>query len=243
MPLQPSETLIVLEKVSLSYNERVVLHGIDFVVSQGDFVVITGPNGGGKTTFLHLLLGLLQPTWGKIFIAPNSLRKEIGFVPQRFPFDTKFPISVLEVVLMGALSKITWMGQTRKIDRLRAKELLKLLGLLSLQHRPFGSLSGGQIQRVLIARALLGNPKILLLDEPTANVDLPSGDTIKSLLKNLKNDLTIVHVTHNLDDIMNGAQRFFCINKTLTVYTPKDICSHFIQGLYHKSYLPNPPPK
>lgn len=233
--------IIIFDAVSFGYERRSILTDINVSICRGEYIGIFGPNGGGKTTFLHLLLGLLEPTSGKISIVPNSLQKEIGFVPQRFPFDTKFPISVLEVVLMGALSKITWTGQPRKQDRIRAKELLQFLGLLPLQHRPFGSLSGGQIQRVLIARALLGNPKILLLDEPTANVDLPSGDTIKSLLKELKNDLTIIHVTHNLDDIINGAQRFFCINKTLTVYTPKDICSHFIQGLYHKSYLSNPP--
>lgn len=234
---------IIFDEVSFGYERRSILTDINVHIYAGEYIGVFGPNGGGKTTFLHLLLGFLQPTSGNISIIPSSLHKQIGFVPQRFPFDIKFPISVLEVVLMGALSKITWMGQTRKGDWIRAKELLELLDLLPLQHRPFGSLSGGQIQRVLIARALLGSPKILLLDEPTANVDLPSGDNIKNLLTNLKNDLTIVHVTHNLDDIMNGAQRFFCINKTLTVYTPKDICSHFVQGLYHKSYLSNPPTK
>lgn len=238
-----NDPAIIFDEVSFGYERRSIVTDINVQIYTGEYIGVFGPNGGGKTTFLHLLLGFLQPISGRISIIPSSLKKEIGFVPQRFPFDIKFPISVLEVVLMGALSKITWMGQTKKQDLMRAKELLELLGLLPLQHRPFGSLSGGQIQRVLIARALLGNPKILLLDEPTANVDLPSGDTIKNLLTNLKNGLTIVHVTHNLDDIMNGAQRFFCINKTLTVYTPKDICSHFVQGLYHKSYLSNPPTK
>ena len=188
-----------------------------------------------------MLLGLLQPTSGKIDLFPNSLRQSIGFVPQRFPFDLKFPISVLEVVLMGALSKVNWMGRMRRRDRVHARELLDLLGLRSLEHRPFGSLSGGQIQRVLMARALLGNPRILLLDEPTANVDMPSGNTIKKLLSGLKDRLTIVHVTHNLDDIMNGAKRIFCINRTLTAYDPQDVCNHFIHGLYHESCLPNPP--
>lgn len=237
-----NQPVIIFDEVSFGYERRSILTDITVQIYAGEYIGVFGPNGGGKTTFLHLLLGLLQPIQGKIAIVPSSLRKRIGFVPQRFPFDTKFPISVLEVVLMGALSKITWMGQPRKRDQIRAKELLELLGLLPLQHRPFGSLSGGQVQRVLIARALLGSPKILLLDEPTANVDLPSGDTIKNLLTSLKNDLTIVHVTHNLDDIINGAQRFFCINKTLTSYTRDNICSHFMQGLYHKSYLPNPPP-
>lgn len=233
--------IVIFDKVFFGYERISILTDINVQIYAGEYIGVFGPNGGGKTTFLHLLLGLLQPTRGKISILPSSLQRCIGFVPQRFPFDVKFPISVLEVVLMGALSKVNWMGQTRKQDLTRAKEILDLLGLLSLQHRPFGSLSGGQIQRVLIARALLGKPKILLLDEPTANVDSPSGDTIKNLLTDLKDDLTIVHVTHNLDDIMNGAQRIFCINKTLTVYTPKDICNHFVHGLYHKSYFPNPP--
>lgn len=232
--------IVVFNKVSFGYERMSILTDINVQIYAGEYIGVFGPNGGGKTTFLHLLLGLLQPTRGKIVVS-SSLRRCIGFVPQRFPFDVKFPISVLEVVLMGALSKVNWMGQARKRDLSRARELLDLLGLLPLQHRPFGSLSGGQVQRVLIARALLGEPKILLLDEPTANVDSPSGDTIKKLLSRLKDDLTIVHVTHNLDDIMNGARRIFCINKTLTVYTPKDICNHFIHGLYHKSYFPNPP--
>lgn len=232
--------IVVFDTVFFGYERMSILTDINVQIYAGEYIGVFGPNGGGKTTFLHLLLGLLQPTRGKIVVS-SSLRRSIGFVPQRFPFDVKFPISVLEVVLMGALSKVNWMGQARGRDVTRARELLDLLGLLSLQHRPFGSLSGGQVQRVLIARALLGEPKILLLDEPTANVDSPSGDTIKNLLSRLKDDLTIVHVTHNLDDIMNGARRIFCINKTLTVYTPKDICNHFIHGLYHKSYFPNPP--
>lgn len=233
--------IVVFDKVFFGYERVSILTDITVRIYEGEYIGVFGPNGGGKTTFLHLLLGLLQPTLGKIDLFPNSLRQSIGFVPQRFPFDLKFPISVLEVVLMGALSKVNWMGRMRKRDRVYAKELLDFLGLLPLQHRPFGSLSGGQIQRVLIARALLGRPRILLLDEPTANVDMPSGDTIKKLLSELKNRLTIVHVTHNLDDIMNGAKRIFCINRTLTAYDPKDVCNHFIHGLYHKSCLPNPP--
>lgn len=233
--------IVVFDQVFFGYQRVSILTDINVRIYEGEYIGVFGPNGGGKTTFLHLLLGLLQPTSGKIDLFPNSLRQSIGFVPQRFPFDLKFPISVLEVVLMGALSKVNWMGRMRKRDRVYAKELLDFLGLLPLQHRPFGSLSGGQIQRVLIARALLGRPRILLLDEPTANVDMPSGDTIKKLLSELKDRLTIVHVTHNLDDIMNGAKRIFCINRTLTAYDPKDVCNHFIHGLYHKSCLPNPP--
>ena len=236
-----NDPIVVFDAVSFGYERVSILTDINVRIYEGEYIGVFGPNGGGKTTFLHLLLGLLQPTSWKIDLFPNSLRQSIGFVPQRFPFDLKFPISVLEVVLMGALSKVNWMGRMRRRDRVHARELLDLLGLRSLEHRPFGSLSGGQIQRVLMARALLGNPRILLLDEPTANVDMPSGNTIKKLLSGLKDRLTIVHVTHNLDDIMNGAKRIFCINRTLTAYDPQDVCNHFIHGLYHESCLPNPP--
>lgn len=199
MPLQPSETLIVLEKVGLSYNERVVLHGIDFVVSQGDFVVITGPNGGGKTSMLRIMLRLLPPTMGRVRYYRGGQEVEqlkIGYLPQKNAIDSRFPITVSEVVASGLYSSGLRRGKLSGAWQLRVEETLGLLGIEELASRPIGALSGGQLQRALLGRAIISRPELLVLDEPLSYIDEAFGVRIYSILEHLSHETTIVMVTH-----------------------------------------------
>ncbi len=221
---------MAIEVKNLSFNRdrTAILQEINLLVKEGEFVGIFGPNGGGKTTFLKLLLGLLKPTSGsiKIFgVSPEEARTRIGYVPQAKLFDPQFPISVLDVVLLGLLSK--------KRDPKKAKEALRKVDLLDKENRPFGTLSGGQAQRVLIARALVGEPDILLLDEPTVSIDAEAEKTIYGLLTALQGSITILMVTHDLQPILGKADKLVCIHQKLSAYLPREVCEHFALGLYH----------
>jgi len=233
---------IKIENVSFTYEKSPILENVSLLIKQGEFIGIFGPNGGGKTTFLKLLLGFIQPDQGNIEILgklPEEIRGRLGYVPQMKSFDKQFPISVLEVVLQGSLSKAHWWGGYLKEDKKRAKELLQRVQLEEKKNAAFGTLSGGQIQRVLIARALMGNPEILLLDEPTASVDIVAEQIIYELLLELKGKITIIMVTHDLQTILDKAERLLCIHRQLTSYLPKEVCDHFAFGLYHPKNLSN----
>jgi len=227
---------ISFENLSFSYDSIDVLKNVSFKVEKGEYMGIIGPNGGGKTTAIKLMLGFLNPKKGKVRILggkPASARPKIGYVPQVNAYDKDFPISVLEVILTGSLTKLSWRGRFPKSEPEKAKRLLKEVGLEGYEARAFGSLSGGQAQKVLIARALMCDPEILLLDEPTANVDVQSEEAIFSYLKTLKGKKTILIVTHNFDAILKNVERVLCFQQEVSSMLPKDVCEHFALGMYH----------
>jgi zinc transport system ATP-binding protein len=233
--------VIEIKNLEFRYDKTQILQHIDLSVSKGAFVGIFGPNGGGKTTFLKLLMGFLRPSQGEILLfgsQPKSQRKKIGYVPQIARFDRQFPISVLEVVLMGCLSKASWWGGCPPHLKHKAKEKLALVGLPDKHNVPFGTLSGGQAQRALIARAIVNDPELLLLDEPTASIDPDAETLIFQLLMQLKETMTILMVTHDLQGIINKADRLLCVNHRIVSYLPKEICEHFALGLYHAPLIP-----
>jgi len=226
-----------VENIAFSYEKQIpVLEGISFSISQGEFIGIFGPNGGGKTTLLKLMLGLLKPTVGEVKILgepPQKTRSQIGYVPQVRRFDRQFPISVLEVVLQGCLSMHRGFGNYPPEAKQKALEALKKVGLEDKAEVRFGDLSGGQIQRTLIARALAPEPKILLLDEATVGVDPETLAEIFSFLLALRKEITILLVTHDLQAIAKEMNRLFCIQRHLTIFSPEQVCEHFALGLYH----------
>lgn len=225
-----------VENVFFSYNATSVLEDVSFSVSPGEYVAIFGPNGGGKTTLLYLLMGFLKLNRGKISIfgkSPKEGREMIGWVPQNFHYDRDFPISVEEVVLGGRLAKLSWSGRFTKKDYTICIESLEKVGMEKSLHLPFASLSGGQAQRVLIARALASQPSILLLDEPTASVDFTAQNEIYALFKALKGEMALVMVTHDLNSAVEHVDRLFCVQRTLTSMSPEKVCEHFAVGLYH----------
>ena len=209
---------------------------MNFSIRPGEFVGIFGPNGGGKTTLLKLIMGFLKPTSGKLAIFSESSKdaiQQISYVPQSLRFDKQFPISVREVVLSGRLSHLPWYGVYRKEDKQAAIEALEKVRMLEFQDKAFGTLSGGQAQRVLIARALVSNPKLLLLDEPTASVDAQAENEIYALLKELRGKMTILMVTHNLQVAIKLVDRVLCVRGEVISIKTEEVCEHFALGLYH----------
>jgi zinc transport system ATP-binding protein len=230
------ENVLEVTDLSFSYHEDPILSKVSFTISEKEFVGIIGPNGGGKTTLLLLLMGFLKPSKGKIKLfgkSPKEARDEIGYVPQAFRFDREFPISVLEVVLGGKLRTAPAFGGYRKEDKQAAKEALEKMGMEKQIHAAFSELSGGQAQRVLLARALVGNPKLLFLDEPTANVDQSAQAEIYKLLDKLKGEITVVMVTHDLRTACSHVERLLCVEREVASFSPQEVCEHFALGLYH----------
>ncbi|CUI17758.1 ABC-type transporter, ATPase subunit [Candidatus Protochlamydia naegleriophila] len=231
--------IIELDHLSFSYHNTPILTDISFKIQPGEFIGIIGPNGGGKTTLLRLIMGFLKPTKGRIKVfdkAPGSYANTNGrlaYVPQSVRLDREFPISVLEVVLSGLLSDLPWYGVFKSKDHQAAMEALDTVGLRSFSDCPFGTLSGGQAQRVLIARALVSQPQLLLLDEPTASVDSRAEADIYALLKDLKGHMTIMMVTHDLSAAIDHVERLLCVQGQVFSLQPEEVCEHFVVGLYH----------
>ncbi|SPN73661.1 Uncharacterized ABC transporter ATP-binding protein HI_1470,hemin importer ATP-binding subunit,ABC-type phosphate/phosphonate transport system, ATPase component,anchored repeat-type ABC transporter, ATP-binding subunit,ABC transporter [Chlamydia serpentis] len=218
---------ILAENLAFRYGSKGpnIINDVSFSVYDGDFIGIIGPNGGGKSTLTMLILGLLSPTLGSLKTFPSSdytdkrASSMIGWVPQYFAYDPSFPISVKDVVLSGRLSQLSWYGKYKKRDFEAVDEALDLVGLSKYHDQCFAQLSGGQIQRVLLARALASYPEILVLDEPTTNIDPDNQQRILNILKKLNSTCTILMVTHDLHHTTNYFKKVFYMNKTLTSLT------------------------
>jgi ABC-type Mn2+/Zn2+ transport system ATPase subunit len=201
------DKLIAFNDVDLGYGRRTVLKGIDFDVQRGDFLGIVGPNGAGKTTLLKAILGLLKPMSGMIALTAEGLR--IGYVPQRETVDTLFPLTVMDIVLMGRYARLGAVGRPGRLDREAAFAAMEHVGITDLANRSYPNLSGGQKQRALIARALVGDPNLLILDEPTNGMDLVSETAIMELVRRLHDvdRITVLMVSHLLNTVSNYARR------------------------------------
>lgn len=231
-----TEPAVELEHASFSYGSLQVLERVEMQIGKGEFIGIMGPNGGGKTTLLKLLMGFLLPKKGKVSVFgkdPSVVRTRIGYVPQVFRSDREFPITLFELVMMGALSRMSFFGTYPPSAKERALYLIDALGLSAHKNKPFGSLSGGLAQRALLARALLSDPDLLLLDEPTANIDAPSTAVIFEILEAMKGKKTILLVTHDLRTVIERVDRVLCVQGQVNSYYPKEVCEHFAIGLYH----------
>jgi len=223
---------IEINDLFFSYDSIEVLTKVNLQIQSGEFIGIMGPNGGGKTTLLKLIMGFLKPAKGKVTVSGK-----IGYVPQVHKTDRDFPITVSELILLGALSKTTIWGTYPAHIKEKANLIIDQLGLTPHKNKVFGSLSGGLAQRALLARSLLSDPDILLLDEPTANIDTSSSALIYQLLEDLKGDKTILLVTHDLKTIIERVDRVISVQGTANAYYPKDVCEHFALGLYHTPLL------
>ncbi len=191
---------IIAKNVSISYGSNKVINSANFVIDEEDFVCVVGANGSGKSTLIKAILGLIKPDSGKIIFENNNKRKSIGFLPQDTKTDMIFPATVIEIVLSGTLGQLGMKAFYRKENKDRAEKSLRRLNILGLKNSSFSSLSGGQKQKVLLARALAATSKILILDEPSNNLDYKSRKEFYNELKELnKSGLTIIMITHDLD--------------------------------------------
>ena len=213
-------SILEVKNLSFSYDKQTILEDITLDVDQNDFLAIIGPNGGGKSTLLKLILGILKPKNGTIKVFSKTLHQNIthiGYVPQNININVDFPIKVLDVVLMGLSKKLFTFTYTKE-QKKDAIEALRRVGMEDFSETKIGNLSGGQRQRVMIARALCSNPKILILDEPTASIDVSGQKQIYDLLKDLNKSITIVVVSHDISVILGYASKVAHINKRLTYH-------------------------
>ncbi|HEY4602142.1 MAG TPA: metal ABC transporter ATP-binding protein [Cerasibacillus sp.] len=217
------DSVIRLENIDFSYGERPILKNVNLEIKRGMFMGLVGPNGGGKTTLIKIILGLLKPDNGSIYLLnqPMSEFKDwnrIGFVSQKAnSFNKGFPATVFEVVAMGLTAKIGYFKFFKKQHKEKVLEAIRSVGMEKYIHRNIGDLSGGQQQRVFIARALVSDPELLILDEPTVGIDYQNVDRFYKLLYelNAKNDLTLLLVTHDTGVMTEYATNVACLNRTL----------------------------
>ena len=238
--------VIDIQGLSFSYGRVPTLSNIDLQVAESEFLGIVGPNAGGKSTLLKLILGLLQPQSGNVEVlgrSPVSASRLLGYVPQYPSFPRDFPITVEQVVQLGRLGKGQagsrwqglWPGKVSKHDRESVRRALVEVEAGDLANRQIGSLSGGQLQRVLLARALVGEPRILILDEPTANIDQRLEGEIFDLLKTINERMTILVVSHDVAFISRYVTRVACVNQTLVCHHTDAVDGAVIQELYGES--------
>jgi zinc transport system ATP-binding protein len=230
-----SEEVVSIKDVWVYYDGIPILEGVSLSVDQGDFLGIIGPNGGGKTTLFKVILGLVSPSRGKVDVlgqSPERSRYHIGYVPQHNLFDRDFPINVRDTVLMGCNGMIGLIRRYSREDRRRAEEAMKTVGMLPYQNSQLGKLSGGEQQRVFIARALVSRPKLLLLDEPTASVDPAMQTDFYELLERLKQEMTIVMVSHDISAVSVYVDKIACLNRQLFYHGSKEIEPEILEATY-----------
>jgi zinc transport system ATP-binding protein len=214
-----------------------VLEDINLEIDEGDFLGLIGPNGGGKTTLLKAMLGLIKPDRGEIRIfglEPAAARRYVGYVPQKTLFDPNFPVTAMDVVLMGMYSKIGLFRRYRRDDHEAALRALEAVNMLALADREIGALSGGQQQRVFVARSLVSQPRLLLLDEPTAGVDAAHQTEFYELLGRLNREMriAIVLVSHDLTAVSTYVNKIACLNQRLFYHGSKELAREDIEKAY-----------
>lgn len=236
-----TNTIITLDHVTFSYASEKTVENVNLQVHKGDYLGIVGPNGGGKSTIMKLMVGLLTPDAGNITLFGEDISTfrdwyKIGYVPQKTTFDTNFPITVEEVVMMGRYGKLGLFHEPRKEDYAQVTKALEEVAMHQFRKRQISDLSGGQQQRVFIAKALVSEPEVIFLDEPTVGVDIKTQRQFYSLLRKLNRELqlTLILVSHELDVVAHEATELVYINRTLEYYG--DPIS-FVKGNYFNELI------
>lgn len=213
MQSQNHKPLISLCGVSMQYDRKVTLHDINLDICRGDFIAITGPNGGGKTTLLRIILRLLNPTHGTVsYLGDRDSRLRIGYLPQKNLIDNSFPVTVREVIGFGLMSD---RSLSKEEKHLRVDETIRLMGLEDHADYAIGELSGGQLQRALIGRAIISQPEVLVMDEPLSYLDKDYEHKLYHIIERLAATTTIVLVSHEMSTISGMANRHVIINREL----------------------------
>jgi zinc transport system ATP-binding protein len=232
---QPSPVIEIRNLGFRFDNGPPVLEDVNLEVAKGDFASVIGPNGGGKTTLVKLIVGLLTPTTGDLRVfgqTPAKARPRIGYMPQHAMMDPRFPVRALDVVMMGRLKPRPSLGGYSQSDRTAALASLATVGLEDHGARPFSNLSGGQRQRVLLARALVTEPDLLLLDEPAANLDQKVEQDFFDLLEELNRHLTIVLVSHDLGFVAGFVRTVICVHRRVDVHPTSELDGRLVSEIY-----------
>ncbi|MFP4510829.1 MAG: metal ABC transporter ATP-binding protein, partial [Spirochaetaceae bacterium] len=224
---------VELSHLYFQYPGVPVFQGVSLAIPQGGLTQIVGPNGGGKTTLARLLLGLLKPYAGTVRVfgqVPAATQQRSGYVPQHSLYDPQFPAVVSEVVMTGRLTKR--FGLYSREDRAAVERVFDELDISDIRKRRFAELSGGQRQRVLLARALVSNPALLILDEPTANIDRGSARRLEGLVATLKQRVDVLLITHDFDFLSDQVDRVMCVNRAVHVHPRSELTTDDMHRLF-----------
>jgi zinc transport system ATP-binding protein len=216
--------LLEMHSLSASYDTGIVLEDIDFSVNENDFIGVIGPNGGGKTTLLKVILGLIKPVKGRIEFNSSIINNNsIGYLPQISTGDANYPVTVTDVILSGMMIRKRIISRMSAMDKKRAYEVIEELGLSGMENSSLTELSGGQLQRVFLGRAIIGNPKLLLLDEPGNFVDSTFEKDFYGKLKDLNSRMAILMVSHDIGMISSHIKSYACVNRKLHYHPSSEI--------------------
>lgn len=227
-----NNSIIKIENLSAGYDRKTVLHDINLEISEKDFLGIIGPNGGGKTTLMKVILGLLKPSEGKITFYDNGMpveQLEIGYLPQYNSIDKKFPISVYEVILSGLNRQKSLFSRFTKEHHERVKATISMMGLEGMENKPIGQLSGGQMQRALLGRAIVSNPKAIILDEPNTYIDKRFEARLYSLLEEINKQRAVILVSHDIGSVLQTVKSIACVNGTLDYHPQSEVSAEWIE--------------
>lgn len=227
-----NNSIIKIENLSAGYDRKTVLHDINLEIYEKDFLGIIGPNGGGKTTLMKVILGLLKPSEGKITFYDNGMpveQLEIGYLPQYNSIDKKFPISIYEVILSGLNRQKSLFSRFTKEHHERVKETISMMGLEGMENKPIGQLSGGQMQRALLGRAIVSNPKAIILDEPNTYIDKRFEARLYSLLEEINKQRAVILVSHDIGSVLQTVKSIACVNSTLDYHPQSEVSAEWIE--------------
>lgn len=223
--------LIELTNISAGYDSKVVLHDVNLTVYERDFLGIIGPNGGGKTTLIKLILGLIKPSEGSIRFFHDGKQVDkitMGYLPQYNAIDKKFPISVYEVILSGLSSKKPLIGRYTKEQHEKVEEVIGRMGLEGLEKRAIGQLSGGQLQRALLGRAIVSSPDVVILDEPSTYIDRRTETKLYEILEEINHERAIILVSHDIGTVLQEVKTIACVNETLDYHPDTEVSEEWL---------------
>ena len=227
-----NNSIINIENLSAGFDQMIVLHDKNLEISEKDFLGIIGPNGSGKTTLMKVILGLLKPSEGKITFYDNGMpveQLEIGYLPQYNSIDKKFPISVYEVILSGLNRQKSLFSRFTKEHHERVKETISMMGLEGMENKPIGQLSGGQMQRALLGRAIVSNPTAIILDEPNTYIDKRFEARLYSLLEEINKQRAVILVSHDIGSVLQTVKSIACVNGTLDYHPQSEVSADWIE--------------
>lgn len=220
-------SIVSIKNVTVKYDSYIALKDANLEILEDDFIGIIGPNGGGKTTLIKSIIGSV-PYSGEVTLSPTLFKdgkRLIGYLPQQTTFDKQFPISVIEVVLSGLQSQKGFSIRYSQKDKIKALQLLDSMGIISIADKQIGEISGGQMQRVLLCRAIISEPKLLILDEPTNFVDKHFESELYDILKELNKRMAIVMVSHDVHNISSAVKSIVCVNRTIHKHNTNTLSS------------------